>query len=884
MSENTTAPRGLIGAVTLISAATLAVQVLQTRLFSVMLWHHLTYMVVTITLLGFAAGGSLLAAFPRIGRAQGDPRLPISCCCSLFAITMVAAFSILAHSNLDTLDIEKDRSKYFFLFLNYAYLIVPFLFSGMAVAIALQQYPAKIHRTYFWNLLGSGAGAFLFVLLVRPLTGPGALFLFASLGGVAGLCALCGARAFWPARILAILALAIWPLSLALPSAAHELVPVEPARSKAQNLFGKFFTAVADHMHSEDPDYPLPDESLRTTQWTPLCRLDTLPVPKPARQAELDRSDPKQSPRAQVHVFQDGDAPTVIWSKTLAAEHPYDRHFYGLGYRLVDRPRVLIIGPGGGNDVETALHYQAASVTAVDINGDTLALVQGRFKDFTGDIYGRPGVRAVHSEGRSFLRREGGEYDLLQMSGTDTYAALSSGSYIFSESYLYTVEAFTDFFEHMADDGVISVIRFRFDPPRETLKLVATAATALKLRGIEDPSRHFIVVNQTDAQAQELAKALLASSEDPRVKGLVEDFAQYAKEPMRYSVTLMRKQPFTADDVTRIEQALGPMNPGPAGEVGIVHHELYYAAGAREETPTNEYTRLLSAMASGDASTATFHEDYEYDTKPATDDRPFFFNFHSWNDVKLFGSSSDAGYEALTGSEPIGLYILAALILQTAIATLLLVILPLFRLGFSASAGNFSRLRVFTYFLALGLAYLLVEITTIQRFVLYLGHPTYSLTVGLASFLIFSGLGSAWAGSRGAGRRTATIAALVVVVLLLAHAMLLPTLLVATLDLGEGLRIGLTMLTIAPVAFAMGIPFPTGLRALEGEAASLVPWAFGVNGAASVLASILSIVIGMEAGFTTVFMVAAALYLVAATMVPITAPARSASTETAKTG
>ncbi len=863
--------RGILLAVVLISAATLAVQVLQTRLFSVMLWHHLTYMVVTVTLLGFGAGGGLLGMFPGIGRMFGDSRRAVSVCCSMFGLSLIGAFMILCHTPLDTLDIEQDRSKYLLLFLRYAYLIVPFLFAGLAISIALQQHAAMVHRTYFWNLIGSAVGSFLFVLLVRPLGGPGCLYVFAALGGVAGLAALLGSGGslLAPARVLALLAIAIWPLSVAFPEATNRLLPIEPARSKMLGTMDLYYEAQADWMRkTQDPQYPQLDQTLRSTVWSPTCRIDTLPMAPTLQNAQKDRENPASSPRTEVHVFQDGDAPTKIWSGGYAKELDYKKHWYGLGYQLVKDPDALIIGPGGGNDIETGLACGAKTITAVDINGDTIDLVRGKFGAYTNHVYDRPGVTWAKSEGRSYLRRSGKKFDLLQMSGTDTYSALSSGSYIFSESYLYTIEAFDDFFAHMSDEGVITVIRFRFEPPREELKLVATAARALRKIGVTDPRKHFLVVNQEDGQMMTIAKDLKGAQGFEHIKNFTELRARMSRDyehPMRYAAVLMRKTPFTADDVAKIEAYLPPLNAPQT------NHTLYYAAGLKNEE--NEYSKLLAAAAAGPEAEQLFHDTYQYRTHPATDDKPFFFNFNSWTDLSFTSSGTD-GYAALTGSQPIGLYILAALSVQTLIATLLLVLLPMFRLGFKTSKGSRnSRVRVIAFFSALGLAYLLVEISTIQRFVLYLGHPTYSLSVGLCSFLLFSGLGSSWAGKRQLGERGAMRAGFTVVVLLIAQALLLPATLQATLAWSEPLRILLTMLTIAPLAFAMGIPFPTGLSLLRGEQQGMIGWAFGVNGAASVMASILSILVAMEGGFLVVTLFAAGLYALAAFTAPRAAAA-----------
>src|SRR5262245_58919993 len=232
MSPNTEARAGigLLAGVGMVSAATLGVEVLQTRLFSVMLWHHLTYMVVTVTLLGFAAGGSLLAIMPRLGRIGGNPRVAVALSCALFGLTLVAEFWRIAHESLDTLDIEQDRLKYFWLFAHYAYLVVPFAFAGGAIAIALGELPQSIHRTYFWNLLGSAIGSLLFVLLFRAGGGRGLLLLFASLGGLAALYCAGGTRGFWSivAKALGAAALLVYPAVLVVPSLQDVLLPLQP--------------------------------------------------------------------------------------------------------------------------------------------------------------------------------------------------------------------------------------------------------------------------------------------------------------------------------------------------------------------------------------------------------------------------------------------------------------------------------------------------------------------------------------------------------------------------------------------------------------------------------------------------------------------------------
>ncbi|MEZ5967146.1 MAG: hypothetical protein R3F56_25145 [Planctomycetota bacterium] len=853
---------GLMAGVAALSAAVLGAQILETRLFSVMLWHHLTYMVVTVTLLGFAAGASLLSLAPRLGRIGGDPRIAVSLGASLFGLGLLASFVLLTHQATDTLDLEGDRTRYFWLFARYAYLVLPFACAGLAIAAALAEHRDRVHGVYFWNLLGSGAGSGLAVALLGPLNGQACLLALVALAGLGGAAAVWGMRGALggAARALALLTALGGAVGALAPALVEPWLPLAPARSKALSVLQALFDA-QEAWYGRDPSYPPRDPTQRRTVWGPICRIDTVPVPRSPWQVARDTADPSLAPRAQVHVFQDGDAPTVIWSHGYAAEVEPRHNLFHLAHLLLAKPDTLVIGPGGGNEVATALAAGATSVTAVDVNGDTLALLQGPFAAFTGHLYTRPEVHAVHAEGRSYVRRQRDadgrlrQFDLLSMSGTDTYAALASGSYLFSESYLYTSEAFDDFFAHLTDAGILQVLRFRFEPPRETLRVVVTAAQALQRLGVRDPRRHFLIVHQDDRQLLALQRALAPQAHaDARAARLAEKLDAFARQPRRYGLVLARKRPFTSGEVEKIAAAVPVLDVDPA-----VEHRLAYDAdaGVVPHDTDNAYGRALAALADGRAE--QFFASYPYRVAPVSDDRPFFFDFYSLADVPRARSSAAVGYEALTGSEPVGRYVLLALLLQTAAATGLLVLAPLFWLR---RGGATRRSKSVAYFGCLGAGYLLVEIATVQRFVLYLGHPTYSLTVNLTCFLVFSGLGSAAAGRFGVGRRGAGVAAAAVVVLLAAHALWLPGFMQATLAAETAARVLYSVLWTAPLALAMGIPFPTGLALLGRDAPTHVPWAIAINGATSVLASVLAVLLAMAFGFRAVLALAAVLYAV----------------------
>ncbi|MFT7465090.1 MAG: hypothetical protein ACI9EF_003453, partial [Pseudohongiellaceae bacterium] len=275
----------------------------------------------------------------------------------------------------------------------------------------------------------------------------------------------------------------------------------------------------------------------------------------------------------------------------------------------------------------------------------------------------------------------------------------------------------------------------------------------------------------------------------------------------------------------------------------------------------------FAAVAAG--SDEAFRASYPYNLDPVDDDNPFFFRFYRWGDLwtEWFGADEVAptaadNYAHLVGAKPIGLMILGTVLLETSALVALLVLLPLLvfkRDGLKVAGG----LRWIFFFAGLGAGYMLVEIVVMQRFVLYLGHPGYAMTVVLMTFLLFSGMGAHVAGKSADPGRTLRRSLLVVLLLLVVLGVGLQAFFDSTLRLDWGLRALLTAVVLGPVAFVMGMPFPSGLTILSGRAAPLVPWAFGVNGGASVLASVGAILIALGAGFSTAFLVAGVTYAVA---------------------
>ncbi len=760
----------------ILSAAILALEVLHARVLSVQMWYHHAFVVVTMAMLGFAAAGTLVTVWPRLTR--GNVGATMAWAATLFGFAVTAGHLLLTRT-ADAVTTVSAGGEFGLLAIAFSLLMVPYILGGIVVTLALST-GGKIHARYFVNLLGSALGAWLFIALIGPLQGERLLVLCAAAGPFSAL--FFAGKARLPRAVAA----------LSLVGAAFLFVGAEQHMSIELGL-GK-----RRHIQGE----------LVARHWTPLCRLDLYGAPEADREA--------------LFLLQDGAAGTFMFSKDhWDVPSLLDTHAVAYGpllRRLKDtgvRPNVLVIGVGGGTDLRQAMAFGAESVLGIEINAGIIDLLRSEFADFNGHLLEQPGVTVMEGEGRSTLRRLDRTFDLIQLAGADTYTAGMIGSFVLSESYLYTTEAVRDYFDHLNPGGTLGVIRAFDEPDRETLRFFGMALLELRRRGVERPSEHAAVIRAAWAAG-----------------------------------TLFSVEPLSAQDIAAYQRIADSETAGL--------HSVIYLPGSGATHP-NEFTRLAEAI---DHHTEdAFFANYGVDVRPVDDDSPFFFNFHHVWDA---GDTEDSAYaRAMDSRIPIAPSILRALLLQCTVLVLLLVVLPLWlrrRRGLR-SAGSVRQL---TFFAAVGAGFMLLEISSVQRLALFLGHPTYSLTVVLFSFLFFAGLGSLWSGRflRGSARQT-RMALAVLVLLIAAFTLLLDVVTAQLLGLPLAWRIAVAVGCLAPMNFMMGLPFPQGLARLRAVNPELVAWAIGANGGAGVIASVLAIIVAMETGFTTVAVLALACYALA---------------------
>jgi spermidine synthase len=519
----------------------------------------------------------------------------------------------------------------------------------------------------------------------------------------------------------------------------------------------------------------------------------------------------------------DADASTGVANFDFSRLTPHQRHDLleqgpALPYAVRPGAKAMIIGPGGGWDVARALASGSRDITGVEINPIIAeTIMQDRFPELSKGLYTRPEVHIHVEDGRSFVRRSTDKYQVIQATLVDTWASTAAGAFALSENNLYTTDAFRDYLLHLTDDGLIAFTRWGFEPPRESLRLVSLAMEALHQIGEDHPEEHIIVGRGGSVQgwgAQDTA--------------------------------LISRKPFSAADIGRARALFDASGM-----------RAVYLPGAEIH---NEFYDLLHA-----ADPAQYQRNYTFDISPVSDNRPFFF--YTVQPRDLWDFVKHANHESADYKINRAVPLLFGLMGISLVATALIMIAPPLLLG--TRLPRHSGVRAFLlYFLFIGIGYILIEVGLIQKFVLFLGHPTQALTVVIFSMLISSGIGSA-AARRLIGQEEGRLIKVLGCVAILAAVLALVAsgLLGALVGLPQSLKQLLTVVLIFPLGFAMGMPFPTALRRLEEWHAPSVRWAWSLNAASSVLGSVGALVSAIYLGLVQTLIIGGLFYLAALAVV-----------------
>jgi predicted membrane-bound spermidine synthase len=759
----------------LIAAATLLLEVCLSKIFSIIHFHYFAFFIISTALFGYGLSGVLLSVSKLLKKIPPGKLLYSSTL--LFGFTIVCSYWIVLAIPLrisELLTLPQILS----LCIVYVVLMIPFLFSGLAIGALLSSFGSRINKLYFLDLLGAGIGCASIVLLIPELGGSGTIL-------AASVMALLATFAFsvnWIQRILPALVIAI--VVLTIPNAETFF----PSAGQSEKRYFK---------------QSLENNEIVYTGWSPAARIDVAVGSKTHRIIWIDGGTNqsmmvRNSGKIKGHHF-----PKMVYR---SVEMPF---------LLIKNPDVMIIGPGGGPEVASALEYDAKFITAVELDPVITKLVQGKFSGYLGFLYSNPRVQLVNEEGRSFIRRSNKKYDIIQQKNNSHPMAVASGALNLSETYLLTKEAFNEYLDHLTPGGFLAITR------HGGIRVLNLGYQVLKDRGVIEPQKQLLLVKESDLNQTFLMKN---SPFDPKEVAIIKKYCANAGEtilfdPLNWKIT---QNVFT--DLLRQNSRSEILKDAP-----------YNLGAPTDDWPFIEHFYRMRTLFDHKLSARQFE--------------PF------WAEADLWSFTLDKGrYSDLS------LYVI---LLQAVLLSGVFIVWPLLRFkrdGISIRGSG----RLLLYYFCLGIGFILIEISFIQKYILFIGYPVYAVAVILFAVLIAAGLGS-YISSLIKVRALQKIQVTVIALILLAvlQVFVIPKLFSEFISASFPNRVLLAVLFIVPAGFFMGIPFPTALSWTSRHHPEFVPWAWGINGYATVIGSVLAVILALYFGFQAVLWISVGIYVIA---------------------
>lgn len=793
----------------------LVLQIATTRILSATVSHHAAFAVIALVMLGLAASAS--AVFVQRNRAQDPARLPAATNAFLIAAGLCVLTS-LGYTAMHAVNWPGFGWVAVILAGGFLFFSV-FYAAGYGVAFLLAEYPGDVARVYWFDLTGAAFGCLLIVPMLDAMS-PLVVVLWcgAMVAGAGLLLALDPADGRRPlaggvlaATILLALLGTAWPGMTALGYAKRT--------DQSDVLWETWNRLSRVHVQTDIPGYassvrevaerfPGQDAQAIVDRWRVGWGMSTAfdgAVPD-IHWLLLDTDAGTQIIEGGARLHGTDALDYLTWDVTAFAHH----------LRRDDIDHAFVIGGGGGRDILTALHFGAEAVDVAELNPSIVHAVDEVFGEYSGRVYSLPQVHTTVGEARSILSRRDTRYDLIQMSMIDTWASSVAGALVLSENALYTREAFELYLRHLDDDGLFTVSRWSgTEGWGEASRTLALMGAALRAQGVERPEDHVAVVQAGGRIFPGVATCV------------------------------MKKTPFTD-----AERAL-------MGRVATERQFTLLWPLVGEHTGAD--IDVPAILAEDAATAAAMHLDLE----APTDDRPFFFNLRP-----IFKSWYWQLVEGVPGVGSRSLAITGALFVIFLLVGRILSIAPLQRHNAGLPEAEQTHLRAhllpLLYFGGIGLGFILVEVTILQRYLIFLGHPTYAMSVVLFSLLLSSGLGANLS-ERFDDPSKVRIPLALILVGVVFTGFAIPPMLEAAHGWDLSLRIVLAGALVAPLGLCMGMIYPMGVRLLSRDGIDhLVPWVWSINGIAGSIGSVFAIMVAISQGYTVVILLGALAYGVTA--------------------
>jgi len=773
--------RGIVPVIFFCSFSSLAYEILLTRIFSISLWYHFAFMIISIAMLGIGASGTILALYPKLRNLSNLGHYTL-----LLGVSICLSYLLSNQISFDPVRLSWSRLEILKIGLYYITLSIPFFFAGLTVASAFSSLSEKSGLIYAADLLGAGAGSVVILCLLSITAPENGVFILSSI--VLTLTCLTGKMKL---KLIAFACISLNLLFLCFPPEF-----IKPRMSPYKELQMALRYPGAEHL---------------SKYFSPFSRIDIFksPAARFAPGISLTYLDPLPQ---QIGISTDGGEINAITTFDDIKKLAFLEYLpSALVYETGNKEDVMIIDPKGGLQALVASHFDSKHLYKVESNSLLMRVVRDKYRDFSRDIFGN---NTWSGFGRSWLKSRDKKFDVIDLS---LMGVSSSGSLGIAEDYRFTVEAFREYISHLKAAGILSINLYISPPPRTELRLLHTIIAAFEELGVNDAESRIAAIRSWGSICL-LVKKMPFTTEEI---GIIREFS--------------KKRRFDLVQLPEIKEE----------ETNIYIH-----------MPDNEYFRAFRSILSPETK-KEFLEKYIFDVRAVRDDGPFFHFYLKFKNIKTVYRIMGEKWQYFMEEG----YILPALFVQVLFFSLLLILIP----ALTKKRGNRIKKEsgrwFLLYFALLGIGFMFIEISFIQKIILLLENPSYAVAVLLTSILISSGIGSLLSYRKAILRMPHVM--IVISLLVIAYSIFLPDIIDAVSPYSMPIKIISVFFIFMPPGILMGVPFPTGLKALGQIDESLIPWAWAINGCFSVLAPVLAVLLAIMTGFRTVLWLGAAAYLAA---------------------
>jgi hypothetical protein len=768
--------------------STLLFEILLTRIFSVTMGYHYAFLSVSIAMFGFTVGGITVYLKPDYFKYSFIYKR-LALFSFLYSLSVIISF--LLHVYIPFIP---GFSVYGIIIIIFTCIIIsiPFIFSGIVISLILTKFPEKVNRLYAVDLIGAALGCILIILFVQISGGPTTVFIVALLASISVLF-FSGENGIKRTHLFYTIALFLFVIIHSfIYNAGNPLIRLQWIRGA----------------YEEKPQYE---------KWNSFSRVnisgDTNTPVVPFGWGLSNTYDRNKKVK-ELMLNVDANSTTVLtgFDGDLSKLEHLKYDISNLCQQLRTNSDVLVIGSGGGRDILTSLLFRQKSVLGIEMNGEMIDAMNGKFGNFTGHLDKYPNVNFLHDEARSYIQRSNDKYDIIQVSVVDNWAATSSGAFVLTESSIYTLEAWKLFIQRLKPGGLLTVTRFWMKNSAEIYRIASIFSSALLENGIAEPRNHILIIRSK-----------------PNDKNREDYFNGVAN-------VIASNQPFSVTDLQKVDNLCRNLQ-----------FDVFLS-------PDICIDSTFANITKGEQS-KEFIKNFPVNITPPTDDKPYFFHLLKFTDLpdKSFWKEWDLAFNAKA------LLILWSLIGVMIVLTLTCIVVPLKFSSFKVSLKD--NINLFFYFGAIGFGFMLIEISQIQRLGVFLGHPTYSLSVSLFTILLSTGTGSFFSSKFKDKKLKSSF--LYILISLFVLGLITPAVSSLFRETTTLIRIIVSVSLLFPLGFFLGFAFPFGMKMASVRSERITPWLWGINGVTSVFASVLAIVISMSFGISYTYWIGTGFYLIA---------------------